>query len=306
MSLKDYRTDQEIFEESAETESEENVPLKDTGYQEEINTLRIDKLANRVTIISIILPCLIGAILVFAYLDMKERVVDVDTSKQSQYENISRQLEEKLNALDVKIAKNRLDLDNTLPEIRKKTVAIEGQLAKKGDASTIRARIAKIEKKVTAASSRFDTVSQETKQALKEIHEEFVKATKQIKEEITLFKEEFDARLRELAEYEQQIDVLRKDFSLMNKQQKNITREYIRKTELEKRIADTRNDFEARLKKLNSLITGLEEEIDRLDRSLSASKASGGKTSGPATKPSPQINIDGSNSQPVKGEPLSR
>ncbi|MCP4023065.1 MAG: hypothetical protein GY729_14585, partial [Desulfobacteraceae bacterium] len=112
MNLRDFRND-------PEDARDENAIAADSSYHEEINTLKIDKLSNRVTIISIILPCIIGAIIVFAYLDMKERVVDVDTTKQNQVEQIAKLLDEKLNTMDLKIAKNSFEIEKKLPEIEK-------------------------------------------------------------------------------------------------------------------------------------------------------------------------------------------
>ena len=122
MDLKDFKPDNQDFDSDDE--------ITDSTYHQEINSLKIDKLSNRVTIISIIIPCLIGAILIFAYLDMKERVVGAYLTKKNQFEKISQQLEEKLNALDVKIAKNRFNFDNKLPELEKKNISLEGQIAK--------------------------------------------------------------------------------------------------------------------------------------------------------------------------------
>ena len=39
-------------------------------FQQEANTLKIEKLSQRVTIISVIIPCIIIAILAFVYLDI--------------------------------------------------------------------------------------------------------------------------------------------------------------------------------------------------------------------------------------------
>jgi Zn-dependent M16 (insulinase) family peptidase len=127
MNLKDFKTE-DLPDHSDQGHGD--IPLSGSNFPEEINALKIDKLSNKVTIISIIIPVMIGAILVFAYLDMKEQVVGVNQTKQSQVEQISRQLEEKLNALDVKIAKNRFDLDSVLPELKKKTTALDGRITK--------------------------------------------------------------------------------------------------------------------------------------------------------------------------------
>ena len=76
MNLKDFRPDIPDFDADEESLKQNKRQGSASIYHEEINTLKIEKLSNRVTIISIIIPCLISAILIFAYLDMKERVVD--------------------------------------------------------------------------------------------------------------------------------------------------------------------------------------------------------------------------------------
>ena len=42
--------------------------------QEELQELKIEKLSNRVTLLTILIPLMIGIILVIAYLDIKNRV----------------------------------------------------------------------------------------------------------------------------------------------------------------------------------------------------------------------------------------
>ena len=156
MSLKDFKPDEADFDIQTTDLPRSDAGIETSGYQEEINTLKIDKLSNRVTIISIILPCLIGAILVFAYLDMKERVVDVDQTKNSQVERISNLFDGKLNALDIRIAKNRFDIDKQLPDIAAKQVALEGKMAKlnseKADQKQISTSLSKIDKSVKKQS----------------------------------------------------------------------------------------------------------------------------------------------------------
>jgi chromosome segregation ATPase len=99
-------------------------------HQEESNTLKLDKLSNRVTIISIIIPCLIGAILIFAYLGMQETVIGVNKEKQSKILEITEQFGAKSNAFDVELAKVSAMLEKKLPEIEKKIKKLEASLAK--------------------------------------------------------------------------------------------------------------------------------------------------------------------------------
>ena len=62
MNLKDFRPDMDLDSDN-ETLKQKDSDISSSIHSEEINTLKIDKLSNRVTIISIIIPChrVIGA-----------------------------------------------------------------------------------------------------------------------------------------------------------------------------------------------------------------------------------------------------
>jgi len=293
----------------------ENAPLKDgnteipsSPYHGDINTLKIDKLSNRVTIISIIIPCLIGAILIFAYLDMKERVVDVDQTKQSQVDKISQQLEEKLNALDVRIAKNRYELDNSLPELITQNTSFDSQLTKlaalKADSKPVNAQFSKLKTRISKNTNQDKTtlqtierIKKETFAGIQKNQTHFDTAAKQIKDEITLFKEEFDARLLELSDYEQEIGELRKNLSLMDKKVRKIEQENLSQTALDRQMNQLKKDLAEELTQMNQKLT---TNISRLHRDLDHLL----KTTSKSTKPSAQVNIDSTGSVNIEEEPL--
>lgn len=281
MNLKDFKPDPSEFDEPSGDLNDLKDPLGTSGYQEEINTLKIDKLSNRVTIISIIIPVMVIAILIFAYIDMKERVVDVDLTKQSQVEKVSQQLEEKLNALDVKIAKNRFEIEKYLPQLDKKTIALEGQLAKmsssKADRETVKQEYSKLTKLVNANKAQdkstlasINKINQDTLKRINQSQEQFNAASKQIKEEIALFKEEFDARLLELSDYEEQIGIARKDLSLLDKKFNKLEKEYLQKTEFEAESKQIQEDM-AKLKSLEEQhVANLKKQLSELKRQFSS------------------------------------
>lgn len=124
-SLGNFRNDISNLSDEPEKQKSEGTASQAAMYHQEINTLKIEKLSQRITIISIIIPCIIIAILAFAYIDMKERVVDVDENQGSHVEQIARTLEEKLNALDVRIAKATFDLDEKLALIEKRATSLK-------------------------------------------------------------------------------------------------------------------------------------------------------------------------------------
>jgi chromosome segregation ATPase len=326
MNLKDFRSDNPDLDAEDKTLKQTDSEIPASMYHEEINTLKIDKLSNRVTIISIIIPCLIGVILLYAYLDMKKRMNDVDLTKQTQVEKLSQQLEEKLNALDVKIAKNRYDLDNQLPGLNKKTVALEGKILKldgtKADSKIIKGQLIKLDKRVANNANQNKTlvqtierINRQTLLAIKENQNQFNKTAKQIKDEINLFKEEFDARLLELSDYEQQIGELRKDFSLLDKKYKRLEQDSISQTSFDKKINQLKTDLNYQLKSLDKqvdlvnqkLVTNVSRLQKDLDFLMESSSSKNSKANIPTdTKPKPQINIDSSDAVTIEEEPLTR
>jgi chromosome segregation ATPase len=317
MNLKDFRPEIPDFDADEENLKQNKRQDSASIYHEEINTLKIEKLSNRVTIISIIIPCLISAILVFAYLDMKERVIDVDMTKQNQYDRISQQLEEKLNALDVKIAKNRFDFDNKLPEFEKKIMTLEGQIAKladsKADMNTFKTQFDKISKQVTNNEKQDKTTllaikktNKQTLLTLKKNKTQFGKIIQQTKNENLAFKKEFNARLMELSDADQQIGELRKNLSLLNKKYKNLENESISQVTVDNKINLLEIDFNNRINimdnQINTLNQKLVANILRLQKDIEQLS----KGSSKSVTPKPKTNIDSSKPVKIKEKPLTQ
>ncbi|WP_022668786.1 hypothetical protein [Desulfospira joergensenii] len=277
MSLKDFRSDDLDL-----PEEETDIPSSD--YHQEINTLKIDKLSNRVTIISIIIPVLIIAILVFAYMDMKEQVLETDEIKKNQMDLVSRQLEEKVNALDIRIAKNRFDFDQQVPELTQKGQTLANQVAKmettKADDKNMKQGMDKLQTSISGVTNRLkktesllakldkriqnnaaqnksaletmERINTQLQDAIGENNVNFKKAVGQVKEEIQLFKEEFDARLLELAAYDQEIALLRKDLSLLDKKIKEMESSAVSTQELNRRLTSFQSSVEKMIQNIDS------------------------------------------------------
>ena len=73
-------------------------------FAEERSDLKLEKLTQKVTIISIILPVLIGVILIISYLDIKSRVTTVQDTGESGVQSLSQNLESRFSSLSVKFA----------------------------------------------------------------------------------------------------------------------------------------------------------------------------------------------------------
>jgi chromosome segregation ATPase len=197
-------------------------------FQQEANTLQIEKLSQRVTIISVIIPCIIIAILVFVYMDITEKVVDVDQTQADQMAQVSQDLEVKLNALDVRIAKATHALDEKLAALESKRQALENRTAKmsaaKVDLEAMEAALAKLDKRIKANAAQdqstlaaMERINQALLSSIDQNSSDFKAVSAQIKKEFRLFKEAFDARLLELSAYEQRIAQIVQDTGRLGK-----------------------------------------------------------------------------------------
>jgi len=100
----------------------------DKVYQEEIQDLRVEKLSHRVTLLTILIPCLIGIILVITYLDIKDRVVRSQTTGTQGMQNLSKDVASKFSQLSLKEAKLEELIAQKLPALEKNTASIQARL----------------------------------------------------------------------------------------------------------------------------------------------------------------------------------
>jgi type VI protein secretion system component VasF len=97
----------------------------DEFYHEEMKDLRVEKLSQRITLISILLPCLIAVALYFGYRDLTGRVHKGRDNRDQEVQQLSDQLE----ALSEKF-NEKLDTFSTTISSQDKKISdsISGQL----------------------------------------------------------------------------------------------------------------------------------------------------------------------------------
>lgn len=251
MSLRDFRSDPSDLKGDAREDA-----IQSSLYHQEITSLKIDKLSNRVTIISVILPVLISVVLFFSYLDIQERVTDVDTTKNTQVDRLTRQFEEKLNALDVRIAKNRFDMDERLPLLEQKEQALENQVAKmasaKADSAVIEKAVAKVEAALAKIDKRIRNNASQDKATLAEIErinqalvaeaaqtaDEHRKGVEKLTRQTAALKKSLDEKSSKNDALQSSLDQLKKDLSLIKLQVKSMEQALVSSKDLDRRLAD--------------------------------------------------------------------
>jgi len=322
MNLKDFRPDLPDFnEDEKQPEKKYDMGIEAPDCHPDINHIKIETLSKRITLISILLPCLMGIIIFFAYLDMRGKVADANLNKQTEVEKISQQFQEQLSALDVKAEKNRFDLES----MDKKTVGMEGQIAKlttsKADGAAIKDQLAKLDTQVSNNANQNKLTLQAIERVNKEllssqagIQSELDKNIKQMKEDLSTFKKGLDSKLAALGNYDQQLGELQKDLSLMDKKLKKMELDSLSQVKLDEKIRLLREELNTSITKLDKQVQSLDlkltTNISRLQKDIDASNPSSSpvpqKTPvSEPVKPKPQVNIDTSNPATIKQKVLT-
>lgn len=243
-------------------------------YRQEIIDLKMEKLGNRLTLLSILIPCVISAILFFAYLDIKQRVSSVHDSGQTEVKVISEDLEAKLNAMNVELAKVKLLLENTMPETSKQLDAFKAEFAK---ISASRADREKTETGFAALESRLDKLTNHYKEVVHIIDRTNAQTLAIVSETSDLLKERMaeveDRSEADAASIVKQFEAIGKQFQTAM-ETNTANQESVRRTldEYANEIATLRKDISLTQKKTDDFISRVIDQ-DGLDRQLTLLKA---------------------------------
>ncbi len=227
-------------------------------HQQEINTLKIDKLSNRVTIISIIIPCIIGAIILFAYLDMQEKVGDVNKEKQSQVEQLGKQLEERANALEVKIADIKFTLEKKLPGLEDQVSSLSSSLTKlgstKADRESMQTAVAKLEKAIRNNAEKhdalFNTVERSQKEALSAIEDTKTRLNKKI-DELDI---EIHSKLEKIPDLKQRFSDIGEKLGRLEKKAASV-----------EKLEDTVQKMDSAIRDLDKNLRTIQDRLSRIE-----------------------------------------
>jgi len=102
----------------------------DALYQEEVRDLRIEKLNQRITLLAILLPCMIGVMMFFAYRAVMGRVDRTQDSGAMEVGNLVKELDSKTGDLASRIGALESALTEKLTALDNRLQAAEGQLRK--------------------------------------------------------------------------------------------------------------------------------------------------------------------------------
>lgn len=221
---------------------------------------RIEKLSHKLSFISFLIPCLIGIVIIFIYLDIKNKVAQVHTSGSTEIHAITVNLEKSISALQLK----NTEIEKLL---KNKTSQMEKTL------STINRKLKKAEKNINfLTSSKSDKKKiAPTIKALKteseSLRKSFTDLSTQNKKLIDIA-QELQSRTEEMSTLKSTIEQLEKNIT-------NIQNNKLDTDELNNSLKKQKIFYQIELKELSK----------KIDHKIEKLKSASNKNTGPSTTP---------------------
>ena len=143
----------------------------DLQLRDEADAPRLEKLNKRITLISILIPCLMGAILFAAYFNIKTHLSNVNTTGTVGVQTLSKELESKFSSLSLREATLEESMENKVGSLEKTTAEVQKSVkeastairhirsARKADNQKTADAIKKMEKTLASMSKNLDKIS---------------------------------------------------------------------------------------------------------------------------------------------------
>jgi hypothetical protein len=147
----------------------------DLQLRDEADTSQLEKLNKRMTRLSILIPCLMGAILVAAYFNIKTHLSQVNTTGTVGVQTLSKELESKFSSLSVREAALEESMVNKVGSLEKTTAALQKSAeeastairyirsARKSDNEQTADSMEKMEKTLASMSKNLEKISSDLK-----------------------------------------------------------------------------------------------------------------------------------------------
>jgi predicted nucleic acid-binding Zn-ribbon protein len=263
---------------------EEAVP--DSMYISDAENLRIEKLSTRVTLVAVLIPCLLVIVLVIAYLDIKNRVVNTQNSGSMGVQNLSKDLESRFSNLSLKQAKIEDQLANHAKALETANAAMQVNLKKATAALTQRIDGKLDQSALTSLSKKMESSIADLQKETAELSAAFSKFDEELAAQILVMAEGLKKDQGRLSEIEQTTQRL--DSEKLSRESMNLALG-LERLGLQEMVKDRIRDVEKKLAAMNTQITLLNQRLDALALKAGPAPTASAvpKPSGPAVQQAP-------------------
>ncbi len=142
----------------------------DSEIQSQREDSRIDRLNNKITFISILIPCLIVLVIIFVYMDITKRVIKAQDTGTIKVENLSQDLESRLSSIVNNNTVLKESTDKQFSDIGKKESQLADKLKKaQKQIKSLEAGKSKVNKSLTKINGEMASLLTGLKDATTEI-----------------------------------------------------------------------------------------------------------------------------------------
>ena len=249
----------------------EDNAVHDELLQSELQELKMEKLSHRVTLLTILIPCMIGIILVIAYLDIKDRVTLTQDTGTIGVQKLAKDLDSKFSSLSLEQAK----INDTLAKLP----SLENASA------FMQSRLKQIQKSLEQVEST-RTDQDELSRALQEMDKKYDEIPKGIEAELQKLRKANRQLVDDTAKITSRFDKISESIKAMKESLKQLDAsmtamndQKINKSELDfalrlKEIAAKQSILEA-TETLEKKIQNLEQEIRTIQKNSGRVQNSG-------------------------------
>ena len=233
--------------------------VTESYYISEAENLRIEKLSTRVTLVAVLIPCLVVIVLAVAYLDIKSRVINTQTTGSIGVQNLSKDLESRFSNLSLKQAKIEEQLANHSQALETATTAVQVNL-KKATAELKQSLEDKVDRSALAAMSKKTAASMATLQAeMTELNTAFSKFDDELAAQILLMADGLKKDQGRLLEIETKVQQL--DAQQLSKESMDLAMG-LERLALQEMIKEKIRNVEKKLADINQRIDGLNRRLN--------------------------------------------
>ena len=229
----------------------------DTSLLNDMMNQRIDKLRHRITLFTVLIPLLLGGVLFFGYLEVKQRLGNFEHTGSNGVETLSQDLESRFSSLSVKLAKIEADFTARIAAAEKSTLTLQNALGKTGaELHTALKTLAdaKIDKKALSdLSAALDAKTAALQKNLTRVSSELETMETGWSEELTAVNGDMDLMTKRLAEIQDSVSELAA-----------LSERRLDHKELEGRLKAQRQDFQNQVDELTTLLNRNDDKIELL------------------------------------------
>jgi chromosome segregation ATPase len=234
----------------------------DPSYQDEMWELRresqVQRLNQRITLFSILIPCLFGAILLFVYLEFNDKLNKIMIIKSGQVEALSENMDDKIVSLSHQYSEAEKLLSDSIANLKKTNTLIEKDLRKNQREI----------KKLTTSKADKKTLEQ----AIRKEFAQTAKTLEALRNELNGQKqavENLDATLKkEVVQIVQVIETLKTDRERQDSAIKDLSEHKLDEEDFGNILKDKWSGYQAKISLLRKEIKALGDEVSKVQRQL--------------------------------------